>query len=163
MQTDPSDQGLHCLPYICNFWKHCSMIKPHCSNFSIITTIFSVSNFLRFLWYWSRITSASHADSSNVSACCFSVRKNIRIHYTPKVWIPCVSVHACRGEKVGWNLCGSSDIGSAIISPISYSSRILAGWFQGLKYRKYCQGTYGTFIIWYEAHHKKTCLQGFAT
>ena len=34
---------------ICTFWKHYPMVKPRCSNFRVITAVFWVSEFLRFL------------------------------------------------------------------------------------------------------------------
>ena len=36
----------------CFFWKHYCMLKPHCSNFWTITTIFSDVQFFWFLWYF---------------------------------------------------------------------------------------------------------------
>ena len=38
---EQSDQALHCLPFHLHFWMHYSLVKPHCSNFRIITAIFS--------------------------------------------------------------------------------------------------------------------------
>ena len=38
---EQSDQGLHLWPYCLQFWAPFCMLKPHCSNFRIITTIFS--------------------------------------------------------------------------------------------------------------------------
>ena len=37
---EQSDQGLHCLQFVCIFWTHCSMVELHSSNFRVITTIF---------------------------------------------------------------------------------------------------------------------------
>ena len=50
---EQSDQGLHCLPLyynsVCIFWTHNCLVKPLCSNFRIITTIFFLmSNFFHF-------------------------------------------------------------------------------------------------------------------
>ena len=46
---EQSDQGLHCLPFVCIFWVHYSVIKPNCSTFK--TAIFWVSQLLGFLRY----------------------------------------------------------------------------------------------------------------
>ena len=37
---EQSDQGLHCLPFRLHLWTHYSMVEPHNSNFSVITTNF---------------------------------------------------------------------------------------------------------------------------
>ena len=37
---------------VCIFWTHYSMIKPHCSNFRIITAIFRVSEYFGILRYF---------------------------------------------------------------------------------------------------------------
>ena len=35
---EQSDQGLHCLQFLCIVWTHFSMVEPHSSNFRVITT-----------------------------------------------------------------------------------------------------------------------------
>ena len=39
---------------ICIFWTHYSMVEPNCSNFSIITAVFWVSEYLGMLRYFCR-------------------------------------------------------------------------------------------------------------
>ena len=40
IRLEQSDQGLHCLPFVCIVPTHYSMVKPHSSNFRVITTNF---------------------------------------------------------------------------------------------------------------------------
>ena len=46
---EQSDQGLLCLPSVCIFWAHYSMVEPHSPNFRVITTnILGVRIFRKF-------------------------------------------------------------------------------------------------------------------
>ena len=46
---EQSDQGLHCLPFVCIVWTHYSMVEPHSSNFRVITTnLLGVQIFRKF-------------------------------------------------------------------------------------------------------------------
>ena len=37
---EQSDQGLHCLPFLCIVWTHYSMVEPYSLNFRVITKNF---------------------------------------------------------------------------------------------------------------------------
>ena len=51
VQTEQSDQGLHCLPFRLHRLDSFSMVEPHSSNFRVNTTFFGVSEYLGNLRY----------------------------------------------------------------------------------------------------------------
>ena len=58
--------------YVYIFWTHFSMVKPCCSNFGMITTIFSVSEFLGFLRYFVYLAIWMLLKQNNIS-CLFAL------------------------------------------------------------------------------------------
>ena len=61
---EQSDRGLHCLPFCLHLLEHNCLVQTHTSNIRIVTAIFSVSAFFRFLRYMIYIWAMSRENLS---------------------------------------------------------------------------------------------------